>query len=148
MKINHIGMAVPSIAQFLEANQLLYGDFTKGPLIVNEVQDVREMFVTDGKTVIELLEPISEKSPLTAFLRRNRGGGLIHVAFDVEDLDVALDRAQRAGAHVVVEPVPDVAFDQRRIAFVVLKGQLSEFIEMKAPSRFDAPEPSPAQANG
>jgi methylmalonyl-CoA/ethylmalonyl-CoA epimerase len=129
MTVNHIGMAVPSIDEFLTKNELLYGQFRRGPMIVNDVQDVREMFFTDGRIVVELLEPMSDRSPLTGFLRRNRGGGLVHVAFDVPDLAVALDDVRRAGGRVVVEPVPDIAFDQRRIAFVMLNGQLSELIE-------------------
>ena len=131
MKINHVGMAVPSIDEFLQKNETLYGGFSKGPLIVNEVQGVREMFITDGNTVLELLEPIRDGSPLAGFLKRNRAGGLVHVALEVEDLEVALERVRQAGGRVVVDPVPDVAFQQRRIAFVVLNGQLSEFIELK-----------------
>jgi methylmalonyl-CoA/ethylmalonyl-CoA epimerase len=129
MTVNHIGMAVPNIDEFLAKNGLLYGRFRRGPMIVNDVQDVREMFITDGSVVIELLEPMSEQSPLTGFLKRNRGGGLIHVAFDVPDLGAALEDVRQAGGRVVVEPVPDVAFNQRRIAFVMLNGQLSELIE-------------------
>jgi methylmalonyl-CoA/ethylmalonyl-CoA epimerase len=134
MKINHVGIAVPSIEDFLRSNDVLYGTFSRGPLIVNDVQDVREMFITDGATVFELLEPISDKSPLAGFLKRNRGGGLIHVAFDVEDIDAAIATIESAGGRVVVEPVPDVAFGQQRIAFVMLSGQLSELIEMPKPT--------------
>jgi methylmalonyl-CoA/ethylmalonyl-CoA epimerase len=135
MKVNHIALAVPSIHEFLTSNQFLYGDFSRGPLIVNETQDVREMFITDGSTVFELLEPMSDKSPVMGFLKRNRSGGLIHVAFDVEDLSAAIADVERAGGKLIVEPVPDIAFDYRRIAFVILNGQLSEFIEMPAPAR-------------
>lgn len=131
MKVNHVAMVVSSIDEFLRTNEVLYGEFTRGPLIVNERQDVREQFITDGKVVLELLEPMSDASPVKAFLKRNRGGGLVHVALDVDRLDAALERVQRAGGKVVVEPVPDVAFPQRRIAFVMLNGMLTEFIESK-----------------
>ena len=134
MKVNHIGMAVPSIEEFLAKNELLYGTFRRGPMIVNEIQDVREMFITDGSVVLELLEPMSENSPVAGFLRRNRGGGLIHVAFDVADLAKTLADVRRAGGRVIVDPVRDVAFDQRRIAFVMLNGQLTELIETGEPS--------------
>jgi methylmalonyl-CoA/ethylmalonyl-CoA epimerase len=129
MKINHFGLAVPKINEFLERNEVLYRSFRRGPLIVNETQRVKEMFITDGATVLELLEPYGQESPLTVFLKRNRAGGLVHVAFDVENLDAAVGSVQAAGGRVVVEPVPDIAFDWRRIAFVILNGQLSEFIE-------------------
>src|SRR5437773_20950 len=89
-KVNHIGMAVPNIQDFLEKNHVLYAAFSKGPLISNDTQGVREMFITDGTTVIELLEPTSDTSRITGFLKRNRFGGLIHVGLDVEDLERAI----------------------------------------------------------
>lgn len=133
LKINHVAIAIPDIAEFLAANAFLYGGFSRGPLIVNDVQGVREMFITDGNVVVELLEPMSDESPIRGFLKRNRGGGLIHVAFDVDSLDAAIRDVEQAGGRVVVEPVPDVAFEQRRIAFVMLNGQLAELIENNGP---------------
>ena len=129
MKVNHVAMVVPGINEFLKANDAIYGGLSRGPLIVNEVQDVREQFITDGKVVIELLEPISDASPVRAFLKRNRWGGLVHLAFDVQHLETALQQVIQAGGKVVVEPVPDIAFAQRRIAFVMLNGILTELIE-------------------
>lgn len=135
MKLNHVAMVVPNIDRFLEVNQLLYGGFTRGPVYVNETQHVREQFITDGSIVLELLEPLSEASPISAFLKRNRGGGLVHLAFDVERLEPALQRVEEAGGKVVVDPVADIAFDQRRIAFVMLNGMLTEFIESSHEAR-------------
>src|SRR4051794_3904940 len=69
---------------------------------------------------IELLEPLGEGSPMRAFLNRNPAGGLIHLALKVVDLDAAITRVTAAGGRLVVAPVPDVAFQERRIAFVYL----------------------------
>jgi methylmalonyl-CoA/ethylmalonyl-CoA epimerase len=99
-------------------------------MIVNERQKVRELYVTDGTTSVELLEPLGEGSPLQAFLKRNPSGGLIHLALEVTDLDAAIARVTAAGGRLVVAPVPDVAFNERRIAFVYLGGQVTELIEM------------------
>ena len=77
--VNHVGMAVPNIDAFLASNDILYKNFRKTPAVVNDRQHVREVFITDGKTVIELLEPTGEGSPLNGFLKKNRAGGLIHV---------------------------------------------------------------------
>jgi len=84
--------------------------------------------------VIELLEPMGEGSPLDGFLKKNRAGGLIHVALDVDDLAAAISAIRDAGGVVVTEPTPDVAFPERRIAFVSLAGQLTELIERAKPS--------------
>ena len=132
MKINHIGMAVPSIEAFLIDNHVLYSGFSRGPLVTNDVQGVSEMFITDGCTVVELLEPSNANSPIAGFLKRNPAGGLVHLALDVDDLDATLETVREAGGRAVVEPVPDVAFDGRRIAFVFLNGHITELIERRA----------------
>jgi methylmalonyl-CoA/ethylmalonyl-CoA epimerase len=129
-KINHVGLAVPDIESFLRKSRPLYEGFKHGPMIVNERQKVRELFVTDGTTTVELLEPLGEGSPLKAFLNRNASGGLIHLALEVSDLDTAIARVIAAGGRLVARPTPDVAFNERRIAFVFLAGQVTEFIEL------------------
>ena len=128
-KINHIGMAVPSIEQFLEKNSAIYGTYEKGPLIVNETQKVKECFITDGQHVIELLEPLEEGSPLDGFLKKNPAGGLLHLAFDVADIEAALAQLEEEGARVITPPTPDIAFDYRNIAFVFHNGQIIELIQ-------------------
>jgi methylmalonyl-CoA/ethylmalonyl-CoA epimerase len=129
-KINHIGLAVPDIEAFLRNTTPLYEGFGRGRMIVNERQKVRELYLTDGTTTVELLEPLGEGSPLRAFLNRNPAGGLIHLALEVTDLDAAIARVTAAGGRLVAVPVPDVAFSERRIAFVYLGGQLTELIEL------------------
>jgi methylmalonyl-CoA/ethylmalonyl-CoA epimerase len=127
--INHFGMAVKSIEEFLDNNEALYGGFTRGPLITNDTQKVREMFITDGQSVIELLEPMGEQSPLDGFLAKNPAGGLIHVALDVDNLETAIAEVEDQGGRLITAPVPDIAFNYRRIAFVFLNGQVTELIE-------------------
>src|SRR5882672_1733809 len=98
--INHIGFAVPSIAEFLQRNQVLYGRFSAGALIANATQRVNEMFITDGNTVLELLEPAGPTSPILGVLKRNPAGSLLHVALDVDDLESALSSVEKAGGRV------------------------------------------------
>ena len=128
-KINHVGLAVPDIEAWLRKTEPLYGGLERGPLIVNERQNVRELCLSDGSTTVELLEPLSESSPLRGFLQKNRYGGLVHLALDVVDLDEAIARVTAAGGRVLAGPVPDVAFEERRIAFVLLAGQVTELVE-------------------
>ena len=129
-KINHLALAVPDIEAFLRKSAPLYEEFSRGPMIVNERQKVREVFMTDGATTVELLEPLGGGSPLQAFLNRNPNGGLIHLALEVTDLEAAIASVTAAGGRLVVAPVPDVAFNERRIAFVYLGGQITELIEL------------------
>jgi hypothetical protein len=52
-KINHVGLAVPHIETFLRKTAFLYEGFSRGSMIVNERQKVRELFLTDGATTVE-----------------------------------------------------------------------------------------------
>ena len=128
-RINHVGLALPSIDAFLHKTLPLFGELTRGQIIVNERQQVRELWLTDGATTVELLEPLAEGSPLRGFLRRNPAGGLVHLALEVIDLDATIARVTSAGGRLLSGPIPDVAFDERRIAFVFLGGQVTELVE-------------------
>ena len=128
-RINHVGLAVPSIEAFLHKTTPLYGELTRGSMIVNDRQQVRELFLTDGGMTVELLEPLADGSPLRGFLQRNPSGGLIHLGLDVIDLDATIARVTAAGGRLLVGPLPDVAFGERRIAFVFLGGQVTELVE-------------------
>lgn len=128
-RINHVAMAVPDIASFLDKSRVVYDGFERGPLITNQRQSVREQFLTDGGTTLELLEPLGDRSPLKSFLARQPHGGLIHLAFDVDALEPAIALLTAAGGRLVTRPVPDIAFTERRIAFMLVAGQLIELIE-------------------
>jgi methylmalonyl-CoA/ethylmalonyl-CoA epimerase len=87
------------------------------------------MFISKDGQVIELLEPLGEDSPIQGFLRKNPGGGLIHIALDVPNLDAAIQEVVGGGGRLITGPVADVAFDQRPIAFVFVGGQVVELVE-------------------
>jgi len=132
-RINHVAMAVPDIDGFLDKSRPLYEGFTRGPIITNERQSVREQFLSDGNTTLELLEPIGDRSPLKSFLARQPHGGLIHLAFDVDALEPAIAVLSAAGGKLVTKPIPDIAFQERRIAFMLVAGQIIELIERANP---------------
>jgi methylmalonyl-CoA/ethylmalonyl-CoA epimerase len=128
-RIDHVAMAVPSIAQFREDASVMLGELRASPVYENRTQRVREQFLDDGHTRIELLEPLDTTSPISAFLDRNPAGGLLHLALQVTDIRDSIARIEAAGGCLVSGPVPDVAFAGRQIAFVLVAGQLMELIE-------------------
>lgn len=81
--IEHIGIAVKSIEESLPYYENVLGFECYA---VEEVKDqmVKTAFIKVGETKIELLEPTSEESPIAKFLE-NRGPGIHHIAFAVED---------------------------------------------------------------
>jgi methylmalonyl-CoA/ethylmalonyl-CoA epimerase len=103
-RMNHIGVAVPSVEKAMETYRTLYGatDFT-APFDM-PAQGVRVAFVNLPNTQIELIEPLGEKSPIVSFLEKNPKGGQHHVCFEVKDIHVAKAEMERRGAKVLGEP--------------------------------------------
>ena len=89
-KIDHIGIAVNSIDE-----QLPYYRDTLG-LKIEKVETVasegvKVCFIKVGDTHIELLEPISDESPVKKFIEKN-GQGVHHIAYATDDVvKVVLD---------------------------------------------------------
>lgn len=103
-RLNHIGVAVPSVEAAMETYRTLYGatDFT-APFDM-PAQGVRVGFVNMPNTQIELIEPLGEKSPIIGFLEKNPKGGQHHVCFEVKDIHAAKAEMERKGARVLGEP--------------------------------------------
>lgn len=100
--IDHLGIAVKS----LEAAKTFYamlGLATYGEEIIEQEQ-VRLAMVKLGESRIELLEPLSEDSPVGRFLIR-RGEGLHHVALRVPDIDARLAELKQKGVRLVSDEV-------------------------------------------
>src|SRR3974390_600441 len=106
MRLHHVAYVTRALEQ--KAAQLtgLLGFRTAGPAVIDPVQGVRIQFMEMGDGgLLELLEPYGEKSPVQRHLQK--GGGLYHLCFEVNDLDMTLRRLRDTGEAVVVcEPVP------------------------------------------
>jgi methylmalonyl-CoA/ethylmalonyl-CoA epimerase len=105
-RLNHVGVAVPSIEVAKETYRTLYGvadsDITETREL--EAQGVKFAFVNVANSQIELIEPLGEKSPIRKFLEKNPSGGQHHVCFEVADIYAARDEMVRRGATVLNEP--------------------------------------------
>ena len=92
-RLNHIGVATPSIADSIAYYREVMGasDITE-PFDLPE-QGVKVCFVdtpgADGAmngTQIELIEPYDESSPINGFLAKNPAGGQHHLCYEVADI--------------------------------------------------------------
>ena len=90
-RLNHIGVATPSIADSVASYREVMGATTiHAPFDMPE-QGVKVCFVDtpNGGTQIELIEPLSEASPIHGFLEKNPLGGQHHVCFEAPDIAAA-----------------------------------------------------------
>ena len=103
-RLNHVGVATPSIAKSAETYRLLLGADKIGEPFDLPAQGVKVCFVDAPNTQIELIEPYDEGSPIAGFLRKNPAGGQHHVCFEVPDIHAAVAHLKANGATVLGEP--------------------------------------------
>jgi methylmalonyl-CoA/ethylmalonyl-CoA epimerase len=115
MKIDHIGIATKSIEEALKFWQNSLGLENVHTEIVEE-QKVRVAMLPVGESRVELLEPTSDDSPISKFLEK-RGGGIHHIAVEVEDIEASLAKLKAEGARLIDE-TPRIGAEGCLIAFV------------------------------
>jgi len=65
---------------------------------------VHTTFVDFGNTLVELIEPLGDKSPIARFVEKNPKGGVHHVCYEVDDLDQLLKQLADAGINPLGPP--------------------------------------------
>jgi len=131
-RIDHLGLAVTDLDEALA----LYGGafaLVTHHREVLEDQGVEAVALQLGESVIELLRPIRDDSPVARFLAE-RGPGIHHVAYLVDDIEAALAALREAGVRLIDE-IPRAGLGGTKIAFVHPKstfGVLSELVQRPA----------------
>jgi methylmalonyl-CoA/ethylmalonyl-CoA epimerase len=131
IRFHHLGIAVRAIRRAAPAMMEAMSLTEESDLFIDPVQKVSALFLRSlvSGPRIELIEPASEDSPITRFVRES-GGGLHHVCFEVDDLEKTLSDARSRGARVVCAPVVAPGFCGKRIAFCYTREKLlTEFAE-------------------
>jgi methylmalonyl-CoA/ethylmalonyl-CoA epimerase len=129
-KIHHLGYAVESVEAASRFYKVSFGAEPTGPETVKEQGIVATMFRV-GDSMIELMQPTHPDSPVGRFLAK-RGEGFHHVAFQVEDIEVALAALNDSGVELVDEE-PKLGAGGTRTAFIHPKeafGVLTELVEL------------------
>lgn len=101
MKINHLGIATKNIDQALKFWSDALGLENVHAEVVED-QKVKIAMLPIGESRIELLEPTSNDSPISKFLEK-RGGGIHHIAVEVDDIEAALARLKSQGMRLIDE---------------------------------------------
>ena len=103
-RLNHVGVATPSIETSVELYRAMLGATHIGEAFDLPAQGVRVCFVDTPNAQIELIEPLGPDSPIVKFLERNPLGGQHHVCFEVPDIQAAKAEFETKGARVLGEP--------------------------------------------
>ena len=126
--IHHLGVAVTDLDEAVSTYVRIFGATLEHRATVRE-QGVEAAAVLVGAGRVELLAPTDEDTPVGRFLAR-RGPGMHHVAYEVDDVGLALEELSAAGAELIDEHPRNGLFGLE-VAFVhpdAVHGVLSEVV--------------------
>lgn len=109
-RLNHIGVATPSIAESIVFWRDVMGATKIHVPFDLESQGVKVCFVdTPGEngtngTQIELIEPLPGNTSIRGFLDKNPQGGQHHMCYEVPDIHAAKAEFEALGKKVLGEP--------------------------------------------
>ena len=126
LKIDHLGIAVPSLDQAVKAYEAL--GFAVESTHEVPTERVRAAFLPVGESRLELLEPTDPSSVIARFLEKR--SGLHHVCVLVEDIEAALADLKTRGVPLIDE-VPRPGAGGCRVAFLHPRAAGGVLLELK-----------------
>lgn len=129
-KVNHVAIAVPDLSAAVESYRSTLGASVTEPQALPE-HGVTVVFVMLPNTKVELLEPLGEGSPISAFLEKNPAGGMHHICYEVEDIIAARDRLRQTGARILGDGNPKIGAHGKPVLFLHPKDFHGTLIELE-----------------
>tara|TARA_S200000501_G_scaffold115147_2_gene108166 strand:- start:2976 stop:3386 length:411 start_codon:yes stop_codon:yes gene_type:complete len=125
--IEHVAIAVSSLKEPSKVfGDILGIDNTSTEEVVDQ-KVVTDIFDT-GRGKVELLEATSENSPISNFLEK-RGNGVHHIAFLVDNLEIALKDLAESGIELI-DKSPRIGAEGMLIAFLHPKSTGGVLVEL------------------
>lgn len=126
-KIEHLGIAVKNLESSIGLfEKLLNTTCYKTETVASE--KVATAFFKTGESKIELVAGIDEGNAIDKFIS-NRGEGLHHIAFEVEDIFAEIERLKNEGFQFVNDQ-PKEGADNKIVCFLHPKSTNGVLIEL------------------
>jgi methylmalonyl-CoA epimerase len=113
--IHHVGVAVADLDEAVRTYERFFGGRLEHRARVED-QGVEAASLRVGDGRVELLAALSDDTPVGKFLA-NRGPGMHHVAYEVDDVRSALADLEREGAELI-DAAPRHGMFGLEVAFV------------------------------
>jgi catechol 2,3-dioxygenase-like lactoylglutathione lyase family enzyme len=129
MKINHIGMVVPSLSRSRDLYVSEFNYEVKVENIFVENQDVNITMLSNksGGPDLELITPASTHSPSASALKRRLV--LNHICYETHNYEQVLEKFKSKIVRKSM-PAPYALFKGGRTFFAYINGSLTEFVEL------------------
>lgn len=104
MKINlsHIAIASPTVSQIADKLKAISLEIEEIHEVPTEKVRAAMVPLTVSETFcIEILEPLDSQSPISKFLEKKPNGGIHHLSFEVENLEMWEKELKKAGMEIL-----------------------------------------------
>ena len=125
--IDHVAIAVRDLEAAIDYYREAFGAVVTHREMVDR-DGVEEALIKVGSSYIQLTRATRDDSPVARFLA-NRGEGLHHVAYRVDDCAVALEAMKAAGA-IAIDQAPRPGSRGTTVAFIHPKGSFGTLVEL------------------
>jgi methylmalonyl-CoA/ethylmalonyl-CoA epimerase len=129
-RLNHVAIAVPDLQSAIKKYKFVLGAKVSAPQPLPE-HGVTVVFVEVENTKTELLEPLGDSSPISAFLEKNPSGGIHHMCYEVNDIIAARDRLKNDGIRVLGDGEPKTGAHGKPVLFLHPKDFDGTLIELE-----------------
>ena len=132
-RLNHIAIAVPDIEKASSIWENALGANITSTQSLPE-HGVKVVFIESPNTKVELLEPLTNQSPISKFLERNPNGGMHHICYEVSNLENATKKLKSVGAKILGDGLPKIGAHGNPVIFLNpgdFSGTLIELEEIK-----------------
>jgi methylmalonyl-CoA/ethylmalonyl-CoA epimerase len=129
-ELDHIGIATPTLEQGFEFYKILGFDAMTTEAVPSEKTKTGFLKLNNSAN-LELLEPMSDDSPIAKFLDK-RGPGIHHICLRVKDIDAALAQLKVGGVRLINETAKTGAHNCR-VAFIHPASTGGVLIELSQP---------------
>jgi methylmalonyl-CoA/ethylmalonyl-CoA epimerase len=125
--VDHVGIAVADLQAAVTWYRMVFGaEVAQRERIDSD--GVEEALIRIGDSYVQLLTPTRADSPVARFLEQ-KGEGIHHVGYRVDDCALSLQAAKRAGVKVIDER-PRPGSRGTIVAFLHPKGAFGTLIEL------------------
>ena len=129
-KLNHVAIAVPDIIEASETYKNTLGAEISEPVEQPE-HGVKVIFINLSNTKIELISPIGEDSPISKFLEKNKNGGIHHLCYEVQNLDLAIKKLSEKKFKIIGVGIPKLGAHGKPVIFLHPSGFNGTLIELQ-----------------
>ena len=117
MMIHHIGYLVKDVSKAFKKFEKL-GYICDQEVVYDPIRDVNILFIRNGDYVVELVAPQSSASVVAELFKKIRNSPY-HICYESANLEQDIASLQEEGFVLIDVPTPAVAFDHRRVAFMM-----------------------------